>query len=226
MVSAKETAEEQLLRMIEGAATPTPPKRPAPRFSIGPWLPQAQRFLDQVRQRLSGPMNRKAPSDVFLWQLQFAGRIFWIVLAGLGIYLIVDAWVLQPAMPTLGIPPSPSTAPSGTPETSASPMDPLEERAKEYRDTLASRNPFRLATTHVINRATGETVKTKLFDLTSSWIIVGINRGKVPEALVEDGEEKRTYFVKVGDQIKGVTVKAIDQAGVTVMYEGEETTLH
>ena len=211
--------------MIEGPATPTPPKRPGARFSVGSLLEPPRRFVGQLRQWFSGPMNRKATSDAFLWQLQLAGRVFWIVLAGLGIYLMVDVWVLQPAMPTLGIPPSRSTAPSGTPETSPSPMDPLEERAKEYRDTLASRNPFRLATTHVINRATGETAKTRLFELTGSWIIVGINRGKVPEALIENGEEKRTYFVKVGDQINGVTVKAIDQAGVTVMYEGEETTL-
>ena len=47
----------------------------------------------------------------------------------------------------------------------------------------------------------------------------------MPEALIEKSDEKRTYFVKVGDQINGVTVKTIDQRGVTVAYEGEEITL-
>ena len=55
--------------------------------------------------------------------------------------------------------------------------------------------------------------------------MVGINRGKVPEALVEDTEAKRTYFVKVGDEINGLKISAIDVNGVKVTYEGEEAVL-
>ena len=211
--------------MIEGPAAPTPPKRPASPFSVGRWLEPARQLIDRLRQGLSGPMNRKASSDLFLGQLQLAGRIFWVILAGLGIYLVVDTWFLQPPPPTLGLPLNAATRPSGAPVAQTPAVDPLEEHAAEYRDTLASRNPFRLASTRIINTVTGQTAKGRLSELTGSLIIVGINRGQVPEALIEDSEEKRTYFVKVGDQIKGMTVKAIDQTGVTVTYEGEETTL-
>ena len=66
---------------------------------------------------------------------------------------------------------------------------------------------------------------TKLADLVSSLTVVGINRGTVPEALIEDTQAKRTHFVKVGDQVNGVTISSISSEGVKVTYEGEEAIL-
>ena len=90
---------------------------------------------------------------------------------------------------------------------------------------MAARNPFRLSAGRLSEPATGQTVRSKLLELTSQLTVVGINRGRVPEALIEDKDAKRTHFVKVGDQINGVTIIRIDSQGVTVRYEGEETTL-
>ena len=229
MVAAKETAEEQLLRMIEGPATPSSPsKRPAPSAQAAQLLEMFRRAMGTLRQKLMQPRLGKAPADPFLWQLQVAGRLAWIVLAGLGIYVVADMVVQRPqpirlAMPLTG---AGGSSPGGA-ETAAHavPPDPLEQHAAEYRQTLAARNPFRLATERVMDTATGQTVRNRLVELTGSLAIVGINRGRVPEALIEHKEEKRTYFVKVGDTINGVTVTTIDQRGVTVTYEGEELTL-
>ena len=71
----------------------------------------------------------------------------------------------------------------------------------------------------------GPQAKSKLEELVGGLTVVGINRGRVPEALIEDAKATRTYFVKIGDDLNGLKVKAIDQNGVTVTYEGEETTL-
>ena len=227
MVAAKATAEEQLLRMIEGSATPPPSsKRPVRRISWPALAESLRRATQTVRYWLTRPTGGKAPADPFLWQLQLTGRIAWIVLAGLGLYVVADMWLLQPTPPRLTA--MPSAAPGGQPEALPAPhatVDPLEEHAAEYRETLAARNPFRLTAERIIDTATGHTARSKLLELTAPLIVVGINRGRVPEALIEHSEEKRTYFVKVGDQINGITVKSIDQQGVTVTYEGEETTL-
>ena len=225
MVASKETAEEQLLRMIEGSSGPAPTaKRPG---APAPWL----RLLELLRQAaaraqqtLLRPRLGKAPADPFLWQLQLAGRLAWIVLAGLGLYVIVDMVLMKPTLPRLAVPLASGGSAGGAEGQHAVP-DPLETNAAAYRETLASRNPFRLATERLIDDATGQTVKNRLVELTGALVIVGINRGRVPEALIEHTAEKRTYFVKVGDTINGLKVTAIDQRGVTVSYEGEEITL-
>jgi hypothetical protein len=161
---------------------------------------------------------------VFLWQLQLVGRVFWIIVAGLGLYLVVDLWVLQPAPPAL-IPQAVSTQ---TPASGQATVDAVEDpttQAAQYRQTLASRNPFRLTTSRLTEALGSQTAKDRLLELTSTLVVVGINRGRIPEALVEDTQAKRTYFVKVGDQINGVMVQSIDHNGVSVSYEGAETLL-
>jgi hypothetical protein len=221
MVAAKETAEEQLLRMIEGSGPAPASGRPGRPAAAG-WerllspLGQGRRLLGQWFGR---PKRDRDRSDPFLWQLQLTSRLFWVVLAGLGIYLVVDLGINQPKPPTL-------LAPGGT-RAGGTPGWTLEDQSRQlanYRSTLASRNPFRLS-------APGSpgldpaTVKNKLVELTQTLTVVGINRGRVPEALIEDTEAKRTHFVKVGDQLNGLTISRIDEHGVTVSYEGEELTL-
>ena len=227
MVASKETAEEQLLRMIEGSSGPAPTaKRPG---APAPWLRLLERLREaasRARQTLMRPRLGKAPADPFLWQLQLAGRLAWIVLAGLGLYVVADMVLMKPTLPRLAVPLASGGGSAGGAEGGQHAVpDPLETNAAAYRETLASRNPFRLATERLIDDATGQTVKNRLVELTGGLVIVGINRGRVPEALIEHTEEKRTYFVKVGDTINGVKVTAIDQRGVTVAYEGEELIL-
>ena len=211
--------------MIEGSApSPAPSNKPG---APAPWvraLEGLRRGWDTVRGWLTRPAIGKAPEDPFLWQLQLAGRIAWIILAGMGLYVLADMWLMQPQPPRLALPLNGTMGPDATTGAHAV-ADPAEGRAAEYRETLASHNPFRLTTERIIDTATGHTAHSKLLELTAPLVIVGINRGRVPEALIEHSEEKRTYFVKVGDQINGVTVKSIDQQGVTVTYEGEEVTL-
>jgi hypothetical protein len=219
MAAIKETAEEQLLRMIEGPEGASS-KRPTQRFSVEKLLEPLQGSFEAVRQWVLGSQNRQERSDVFLWQLRFAGRFFWVIVAGLTLYLLVDLLMIKPTIPRLpsGGMPQPSN------QEAADSGEALRQQAAEYRQTLAARNPFRLAN-RILEAPTGQTAKNRLVELTSTLVIVGINRGAVPEALIEDTGAKHTYFVKVGDQINGVTIASINQTGVTVRYEGEEILL-
>lgn len=222
MVPAKETAEEQLLRMIEGPSGPLPPKATAKPFSIGKLV---EPFLRGGGFPGFGPrpQPRKDRNDPFLSRLQLTGRLFWVLLGGLGLYLVADLWLLQPTPPTLRpVGGGSSAAPAG-PLTQT--LDEQLRQSAEYRSTLASRNPFRLDTGRLAESDATPTVKNRLLEMTSTLTVVGINRSRVPEALIEDTEAKRTHFVKVGDTVNGMTITAIDDRGVTLKYEGEETIL-
>ena len=219
MAPAKETAEEQLLRMIEGPSAPSP-KGSAGGSPSGRMLDPLRDSWDSLKRwiqgRTGGPARDRG--DAFLSQLQLAARVFWGLLAALGLYLIVDVIILQPASPRL---PAPQQASGGE-------MRKVEEsgsKLQEYRQALAARNPFRLEAVRVEDAPATETAQAKLQELIAKLSVVGINRGAVPEALIEDSDSKRTHFVKVGDVINGVTISAIDNEGVKVSYEGEETVL-
>jgi hypothetical protein len=170
------------------------------------------------------PMRKRDRADLFLWQLQMASRAFWVVLGGLALYLVVDMWMLQPSMPLFAT--QPVGADGATPIALSQTLDQQAQQAADYRAALALRNPFRLVSgAEVAQPSGGQTVKNRLIELAGELTVVGINRGRVPEALIEDATAKRTHFVKVGDEINGLKISAIDERGVTVTYEGEETTL-
>jgi hypothetical protein len=203
--------------MIEGPS-PAQPKGPG-----GGWTPGRVRdglrdSLDAVKRWARGADGRRDGGDPFLAQLQLAGRVFWGLLGALGLYLVVDVFILQPAPPRLALSPQ---APAGAGSTS---VDDAAARVRTYRENIISRNPFRLEAKQQ-EAQESQTAQNKLQELTATLVIVGINRGAVPEALVEDTETKRTHFVKVGDEINGIRIIGIDQEGVRVTYEGEETVL-
>ena len=228
MVPAKETAEEQLLRMIEGPSGPQP--QSAPKVSGGKTLSQGltsfKGWFEGWRVRFGRKRPAKDRGDTFLGRLQIINRVFTLVLMALGIYLIVDWFILKPEAPMIVIESSTgstSVPPTTEPLKTASPPHSLED----YQAALRLRNPFRLASARVVEKTTGkvETAAEKLEKLVSVLTVVGINRGDQPEALVEDAEARRTHFVQVGQQVNGLMIEAIDDRGVLVSYDGETTYL-
>ena len=211
--------------MIEGPGGPASPRSPLRPFSFN-------RVGQELRARVGGAWRWVLPgqthresSDLLLWRLRLMERVFWLTLAGLALYLVVDLWVFQPKLPTVKLPATPPTTgePAGTSTTS-----PAEGKLKplaEYRETLVTRNPFGIAAQKIGEALGGEQVRNHLTELAGTLTVVGINRGRVQEALIEDTAAKRTFVVKVGDQINQLTVKSIDQNGAAVSYEGEETLL-
>ena len=222
MATAKETAEEQLLRMIEGPGSPPAGRGPMRGFA---------RASDHVRQRVRlfwqwAVSSQRQESDVLLWRLRLGERVLWLLLLVLGLYLLVD--LLAPARrPRLPVSPGSSKELSETAAGGAETVDPRLQPVTAYQEAMVKRNPFALTLRNAggAGGSGGEDAKNPLAGAISKLKVVGVNRGRVPEALVEDTEARRTYFLKVGDQINGLTVKSIDQRGVLVTHENEEAYL-
>jgi len=205
--------------MIEGPVRPPAPRGPMKRLPVDQLLERARAALDALSAWLL-PAGRRRVADAFLWRLQLAERVVWVVLAGLGIYLVVDLFVLRLRPPALAIPVASSLGP-GAEAVVGEHLKPVAD----YHQLIAGRNPFGLTGGMRSPSVSDQAKESRLEQLTRTLVVVGINRGRVPEALIEDTQAKRTHFVKVGDQISGLTVKAIDKRGVTLAYEGEELLL-
>ncbi|GEM_PF-4773280 len=197
--------------MIEGPSAARGGPRPRG------WQGLAAR-VQEAPQRISRWFTPvRQPSDPFLARLLLADRVMWVILGALGVYVFGDLVLTPPRVPAL---PALNAAVSASSSAEVAPPP-----VAQYQEAITARNPFNLSA----KRSTGDlkeiSARQKLEALTKSLSVVGINRGRIPEALVEDAEAKRTLFLKVGDHLNGLTVSAIDASGVTVTYDGETTTL-
>lgn len=226
----KETAEERLLHLIEGAGSPNPQLAGASLMSASPVkssfrdrLSQAgQQFIVTAKFRLGGLLHPRQRGDSVLQQLQLASRVLWLALLGLSIYLCVQvigdrARRQAPVAAASANQAAGPVAPPPSPDTLMKPM-------ADYLSAILQRNPF-TGTSGATSAAPIQRARERLKDLTSSLVVVGIDRGAKPEALIEDKNQGRTYFVKVGDAVNGAFVKEISARGVIVEYEGEELLL-
>ena len=136
--------------MIEGPAGPSPKRgaRPGfPKFFPMGRLPFGMEgWWETLKQRMAA-LRRPRPdrSDVFLWRLQLVNRICWIVLAGLGCYLVFDLILRQPKPPVIAKP-----APALTGAAEEAPPVMAEGAMKslpDYHQSITQRNPFQLAVT-------------------------------------------------------------------------------
>lgn len=104
---------------------------------------------------------------------------------------------------------------------SANAIAPLKELAF-YAEQVKKRDIFHPAANGIKGAA-----NSNLATLTKDLGVVGIYQplDKPPEAMVEDKTAKKTYFLKEGDEIKGMKVKAILKDRVILRYGEEEMEL-
>lgn len=224
----KETAEEQLLRLIEGSQSPkTQPVSSTAVATVRMSL--RDRLIHGATQaaaalffRLRLLFSSRQRGDSVLHRLQWASRLLWAVLAMLGLYLVFDIIRFQvspsrsPSPPTAQPLPS-AVSPPPSPETMRKPM-------AEYLAVMLQRNPF-TGTSGSTAAVPIKQARERLRELTADLVVVGIDRGAKPEALIEDKAQNRTYFVKVGDVVNGAFVKEISARGVILEFNGEEELL-
>ena len=216
----KDTPAEQLLRMIEGPKGAEPSGRPAVASRPG---------IGQLWQELSGRLVRvvlpgEREADAFLWNLRLGYRIMWVVLAGLGAYVVVDLVLVQPK-PKFTRPTILSSKERGIQAVPPLPSNDALNSLADYLAAMKQRNPFTGEAGDTEQPAVRRTTKVALADLAADLTIVGIDRGANPVALVESTTEKRTYMLKAGDEINGMVVKKVGAEGVLLSYEGEEFLL-
>lgn len=234
MVASKETAEEQLLRLIEGpegAAPPAPPSEPSGGASAAQGGASRDPFrllrssvaggAAGVRRLLLREWSR-SQGDSFLWNLRLASRILWVVLALLGGYLLVQVLLLRPVfrLASSGTKMAGQAGPPADGSPAAGPLRPLAE----YVGAVIQRDPFTGSAAQMLQPAI-KTTQRRLEEMAEGLAVVGIDRGANPAALIEDKGAGRTTVVGKGDSINGMKVKEITQEGVLLEYEGEEFLL-
>ena len=220
MVSKKDTAEEQLLKLIEGspASTPSPP-------SVSPLERLRDRwraFAAQMGRRFS--LRRRPRADPFITNLRWGGRLLWVVLVGLTCVLVID--LVSPRGSYRASKDLSSSTDSLGRASSAKPEDYLKPLSV-YIGSTGSRNPFGTAggTQPVVETPVSKQAQNKLENMAQGLVIVGIDKSGNPRALIEDTNQHRTYFVKVGEELNGMMVKRISDSGVVLSYEGKEIDL-
>lgn len=216
--------EEKLLRLIRGggkgaAAGSGAPERPVAGASSSAPIPGAVRRMP----RRSGGGWRKG------WKLPA-----WWVTAGnatLGLLVVLEAGVLtwlmtqpepapvreqlafMPVIEDVGREPSPADAPEASvPSIAASATRILFRAAPAQPDT------------------TGSTERAQPSQQASAWAtrltVIGIIAGELPQAIVEDAQTKKSYFVSEGQPlIEGLVVEEIRADGVVLDLQGEKIRL-
>lgn len=94
-----------------------------------------------------------------------------------------------------------------------------------YLEMVQRRNifsPIALAREKEVKK---EIKKEDLVKITANFNLVGISWGAEPTAMVEDKADKKTYFLKRGDEIKRFRVKDILEDRVILLYDGNELEL-
>jgi hypothetical protein len=226
----RETAEEQLLRMIEGSQPVGEDKpvrleqsRMGVRILSGRRLFQGWKWRFPFKQwerprrpRASGAME----GDPIVEKLRLAGKILWVALAVLGAYVVVDLAVLRRTPKEYEIPQKDALGSRESSVQVASPLKPLGE----YLTGILKRDPF-MGMASQTPKAAPVTIKRRLDEMVQGLVVVGIDRGPNPAALIEDQQTGRTTVIRVGDTVRDAKVKKIDGDGVLLTYEGEEHLL-
>lgn len=67
--------------------------------------------------------------------------------------------------------------------------------------------------------------KITINDLIKEYRLKGVALTGEPEAIIQKASDQRMLFVKAGDRLGEMNLKAIEEGRVIVSYEGEERTL-
>ena len=236
MVQRKPTPEEQLLKLIEnpGSASAGSPaaasgktalKTGKPAFKL-PDFKKAAAFLDYFSRRRGQTPRTGGGIKIKIGQVN---RLLMALVAAAFIYLIVDVAFFQPK-------PSDFLADVGTSEP-VYPSGPVPRAVGSelaaYQEPLTRRNPFLAAGTNTppadapaslpvsaVGAPTGQ-----LASVIQGLKLVGISLGQEPLAMIEETESGRTYFLKKGQEFKGVKVQNVTKEKVVLTHEGQEAEL-
>ncbi len=233
MVQRKPTPEEQLLKLIENpdAGAQAAQARPGAAkkagagtsFSFGK-LPG---FLDYFKNSFGG---KKSGAAAVAIDIKVINKILLIMLFVSVIYLIVDLFFLKSGQ-----------ADFLSQVSTSDPVYPLLEDGNKqepvelssYMDTLRTRNPFLppqapqelTATPEIPVETSSQPQGGGLSDVLQGLKLVGVSWAKDPLAMIEDVATGKTFFVRKGQEVKGVKVQTVLKEKVVVTYNGEEGEL-
>lgn len=200
MTAPKPTPEEKLFAVIQGAQHP-------------PLRARAQAIsLSSLGARLAvliGPVD-----------LPRINQALTVVVAVLGVVCVASPLLMQPRVErsVARARNAPNVPVSGAPLEGLHPVD-------EYLQSMAQQDPFRVGETLRTAVASGDTTSTGHDPraLIAGLKLVGISWGEEPIAMIE--QQQQTYFLKQGERLGEVTVKAILQDRVVLQVAGQDIEL-
>lgn len=236
MVQRKPTPEEQLLKLIEGSGDAAGKKAPESKkpqgkgrsplsFSFLGRIPAAFEYWKQSFQKKKSAGGGTATLDAAL-DIKWINRALIVMVVLTLVYLVVDLALFKPGRKgvfnqvSVTEPLFSSLAESeNAGHDAAFYLQGLKKRNLFLPAGTASQMPEEKAET--AGKVTSEEMNAAL----SQIKLVGISWGDEPLAMVEDSATGRTYFLKKGQEFKGLKVQKIDKEKVHVTYEGQEAEL-
>ena len=200
MAAPKPTPEEKLFAVIQGAkATPLRGRGSAKSF---------KQLLQQVKTSI-GPIDLPRINKLL------------IVVMGLLVAGLIAQFFSQPNVNRLI-----AQAGEPAPFRIAPPLQGLKP-LEEYLPKVLEQDPFRVGQTTVQASAdASEPAAGKQSDakaLIANLRLVGISWGDLPTAMIE--QDKQTYFLKPGDTLGALTIKAIQKDHVILKLGDQEVDL-
>lgn len=99
--------------------------------------------------------------------------------------------------------------------------------AEYYLGKISQRDIFKMVPEHAAaGESKSDEVVSKAAEAASRFKLVGISWSKNPDAMIEDTQALRTFFVKIGQMMgSSAKVQAILKDRVILLYNGEEVEL-
>lgn len=214
------TPEKQLLRLIENPETKgvgvqlSKIKHHSVRlFSFSAWMSRFSFFKESISKHFRGERVRPLDNRIL-------NKILIACIATVFIYLIGDisfSLIKLEEMPDMDIEIKKGAEPAGVPETS------LLKAATFYLEQVRGRNIFEMG--HAETKEAVKHPSEESLQATQYLRLVGIAWSDDPDAMIEDINAMKTFFVRRGEMIGEFKVEAIFKNKVILSREGEEIEL-
>lgn len=157
--------------------------------------------------------RRKAPEPVFFKRLNLILRI--VLICSLG-YLVYEFIPRQNTSDKskAGVLSAPASGPA---------IKPALKRIADYSvysKALAGKNLFSSSDSSKAKRA-----KAPAMDVSKRFSLVGIIAGEKPQAIIEDKDNSKTYYLYEGEAFSGVVIESIQKGKAVIDYNGQNIIL-
>ncbi len=165
-------------------------------------------------EKKKGEANKKTGFNIFS-NLKILNRVLTVIVGILVIFLITDMVMSNQNQNKIFA----GTVGMGAWQFQKKPII-LLKKLSFYEEAASKRDLFNPPEAVAAKSVAG--ANPQLAELTKDLSLVGIYWGTHPEAMIEDTQAKKTYFLKRGDQINGLKIKNILNDRVILEYRGKE----
>lgn len=185
-------------------------------FSLSAWIGRFSFFKKKLSKKWKGS------DQPYLFDLKKINILLFFIIIILGAYFINNlSYSLSTyhQIPQLAPKSEGEARPASFKEDSL-----LKKTAAYYFEKIAQRDIFKMGPKPAITEEK-KTVSPVVKEATKNLRLVGISWSDNPDAMIEDTQAKRTFFVKRGQSVGKMKIQAIFKDRVILSYEGEEIEL-